>query len=171
MTPNETPVFSSPRITWGTLSPSGEFRYGGQAVLTGGHVGCAAPGNCGNGVWPRLYGAAADAQWIWKTQNVSPDEARMGDTIAFRGSVCGTNVRLLITADNAYKVYLLDGDGKRSAEPWFQDGNWQTIEEHWIGNPCQEYEIHVTNYGVPGSTPWGNPAGLLFAFVSYPDEP
>jgi hypothetical protein len=123
-TPTLTPTSSptpTPTPTMLTLvsEPGDRWTDGvnsGSAVLTFGHVGCNdvdSAGFCTSGFWVTDAAPIPDAHWIWKSQNVTPDEALNGTPlISFQKDftlpsdatdISGT---ITVTVDDTYELYV-----------------------------------------------------------------
>jgi hypothetical protein len=172
-TPHTMTVVSDTSGTW--VNHFG--RYSGNAVLTYGNIGCMAvdaDGFCTSGNWPSIPGA----HWVWNHRNVSPAHAGQGVrpldftwTFSLPADATGVAGTLRITADNAYRVFLNgvafghDGELSRRGD----DGSWQTIERYAIRPVPGENTITVRAVNYRSNTsPFGNPAGILFrADITY----
>ena len=127
--------------------------------------------------WPTLQ----DANWIWKSHLVTPDEARNGTAIItfrrrFRLPLGTQNVDgiIRITADDAYELSLngtvIGQDGV--LDPSGTDYSWRSIETYQFYPQPGENElvIRAINYRDThgNNDPYSNPAGVLFrADVTY----
>jgi hypothetical protein len=138
----------------------------GRARLTYAHMGCFDSA-CTRGAWPRISGA----RWVWKSQLVTLEEARAGSTVwffqHFNLPPDATRLRgqMQITADSRYELWF---NGNLIG----RDSTWQSVETFNIDVAAQSTDnwimVIVTNDGVPGSTPYTNPAGLIYkAWLSY----
>ncbi|MCO5191617.1 MAG: C39 family peptidase [Anaerolineae bacterium] len=121
--------------------------------------------------WPIIQ----DATWIWKSELVTPEEARDGSAIiSFRRlfylpsdiqDLVGT---VMITADNAYELSLngvvIGQDG--TLDPNAYDWSFQTIETYTLDlQPgWNELRIRAVNHksSSGSSDPYANPAGVVF---------
>jgi CSLREA domain-containing protein len=119
--------------------------------------------------------ALQEAQWVWKSTQVTPDEALNGTGIVtFRrrftvpsdaDEISGI---FQVTADNAYQVSLngivVGGDGV--LDPAGVDGNVHTVETYPFAPRPGDNEliIEVVNYrdDFGRNDPAANPAGLVF---------
>jgi hypothetical protein len=163
--------------TQDTYSRAGvEFRIAstfGRAVLSGGHVGCNYPGFCTSGVWDGVPGSS----WIWSSAQVTPYEAERGSSVSFYERMCLSaapeelsfhDPSLEIAADNVYEVYYVDADKRRTTGILaqgcdnFRSGQSTHHLLPLLAEQCQTIEISVHNVGVPGSTPYTNPAGVSY---------
>jgi hypothetical protein len=172
-------AISGPGIPW-----VDELGASGVSALTYGHNGCGevdAAGFCVTGVWTRIPGA----HWIFKTQNVTDQEANDGTpiitftkTFSLPGSLVNSSGTLLVTADNAFRAWLngtfVGEAGQLRAEPWIQ-GAEGTIWSYPVAlqSGVNTLAVEMVNYapkrdywgayGVPpDATPWESPSGLIF---------
>jgi hypothetical protein len=138
----------------------------GRARLTYGHVGCQ-DNACTTGLWPRISGA----RWVWKSQMVTPAEALSGSKVWFfqnftlPASATRLRGQFRISTDNRYELWV-------NGQLIGRDSNWQSVETFNIDVPTLStgnwVMVIVTQDGVPGSTPYSNPAGLIYkATLSY----
>jgi hypothetical protein len=158
----------------------------GTAVLTHGHVGCAAVdahGYCTGGAWPQIPGA----RWIWKSQLVSFGEAVHGiPAVSFwKGFYLPFPsigvVVIHITADNAYELYingeLVGADGAMDVQTEEQPPYaWSTVDMYNpVGVPLSVglngLEVRVVSYATLFTQgrlgPAQNPAGLIYSASIY----
>jgi len=121
--------------------------------------------------WPTLQ----DANWIWKSQLVTPEEAHDGtDVVTFRRKFSlpwdaqDIDGVIQITADNAYELSLngivIGHDGV--LDPSGTDLSWNSIETYQFNAQPGENELVIMaiNYkdALGRSDPYRNPAGVLF---------
>jgi hypothetical protein len=154
----------------------------GTAELTYGHNGCGeidASGFCSTGVWLSVPGA----HWIYKTQNVTEDEANLGtevitftDSFELPSSASVITATLQITADNAFRVWLngefIGTHGTMFAYPWGAgDGTEGTLWPYAVTPTpgANVLLIEMLNHGTmtgevpePPLTPWESPSGLIY---------
>jgi hypothetical protein len=125
-------------------------------------------------VWPYVFNGFG-GRWIWKKRVITPDEAQRGDIVSFYDRFCLprngeqiTTVNVVISADNSYEVYYVDGNRQRTSEVLARDDDWRTVNGHLLPIPdlapeeCQGFEILVANFGLSGSDGNTNPAGLSY---------
>jgi hypothetical protein len=117
-------------------------------------------------VHPAWTAEIEGATWIWATEFVETPEVEETYTFTRTFHVHGTveSAILDIATDNSYRVYI-NGEfvGEDLSEKNFQ---LETQDQHdvtsYIVMGDNTLEVEVTNFGVPGSTPQSNPAGLLY---------
>jgi hypothetical protein len=128
-----------------------------------------------SGAWPTIAGA----HWVWNRRNVAPPHAPAGVrpmtfTWTFTLPADATNIdgTLQITVDNAYRVRLngavVGSDGQLDRRG--DDESWTTIETYSIQPMAgvNILRIRAVNYHCTCSTPYDNPAGIIFrADISY----
>jgi hypothetical protein len=142
----------------------------GRAVLTFGHIGCAAvdsSGQCTSGVWPSIPGAS----WIWKSQRIDNKEGAFAANVRFNkvfrvpSDATSITATLRISADNSYVIHVngvrIGSEGTTTTSG--TDQGWATIETYAVPlNPgTNRMSVRVTNYAEATSV-FNNPAGLIY---------
>jgi hypothetical protein len=137
----------------------------GTAVLTYDNVGCTAvdaSGFCTGGSWPTISGA----HWVWRTQNVTPDEALNGTpwvtfTDSFQVDHAGSVSTLLITAADEYTVSV---NGTQIGSDLTSD---IAVDRYQFTPVVGTNALTVTAKTLPGSgTPYDNPAGVIYRLTT-----
>ena len=105
------------------------------------------------------------ATWIWRTFQVTQEEALTGSQVLFKKSVeipdCAENIQgvLDITTDNIYDVSI--GNSVVG-----QDGNWQDVETYdvsqYLSTGTQYLLFQTENEALSNGNPTSNPAGLIY---------
>jgi hypothetical protein len=149
----------------------------GSAVLTFGNNGCNAVdanGFCISGFWLSFV-SIPGAHWIWKTQNVTFEEATSGiPPITFQkdfflpADATGINGTITITVDDTYELYL---NGVFVGA----DNDWTTVETYTFTSESgllvpglNTISVRAVGVGIEVSDSYNNPAGVIFrAIVSY----
>lgn len=109
------------------------------------------------------------AEWIWEQDPVTQEDVTNNVNYTFRktftwfGPIAGATIDLAVASDNSYEVYL-NGIlvGSDPSENNFSSADTIVSIDDDIVQGTNTLEIIVTNKAVSGSTPRGNPAGLLY---------
>ncbi len=137
----------------------------GTAALTYGHGGCVsldANSNCTDGSWDTIEGAP----YIWKTQLVSADEARNGESgvvfskeFSLPATATDITAKIQINADDYYELYLNGVLVGKNGTHW----NIETYTIHPVPG-ANTIKVSVGNRS--GCADAGcNPAGLTYKAV------
>jgi len=130
-------------------------------VLTYDNVGCTgldADGFCTGGAWPTIPGA----HWIWRTQNVTPDEAASGTPVVtftdtFQVGQAGGTSTLRITADDQYTASV------NGTQIGSDDGGYSTVDTYRFTPEVGVNTLTIAAVSNPGpADPYSSPAGLVY---------
>ena len=116
--------------------------------------------------WYPSADLGSGAVWIWHEANISDPTSDHTDiftkTININGSFVSANIE--IAADNGYLIKVND---VTVVDKLSEEHNYEALSSHDLifnsGN--NTLEITVKNFGLEGSTPELNPAGLLYKLV------
>lgn len=153
--PAPTTIVSRTGLAW-----TGEDATSGTSVLTydnGGCQGIDANGFCTGGAWPKISGA----HWIWRSQNVTADEAVNGTpwvtfTDSFSVVASGGQTELVIAADNQYQASI---DGQPNLT-----GGSLNVDHYPLSLSAGTHTLTVAVRGDAsvGADPYSNPTGVAY---------
>jgi hypothetical protein len=149
----------------------------GSAVLTYDNAGCEAvdsAGFCISGIWPSVV-SIPGAHWIWKSQNLTPDEATSGTLLitfqkdfSLPADATGISGTITITVDDGYELFL-NGVSLGADNDWTTPETYTISAESGLLSPGQNtIVVRATSIGRKESNSFYNPSGVLFrADITY----